>query len=121
MRRWSTVIFTMIWKIRKLAWSLDDFVLASISYADDVVLVPVSVTAAEVMVIAKLKEVGLTVGAQKTHWTNYPEMVDKSIMVDGRKSWSLWDQRCAWTGMQDMRSHTDQPKPANVWQSGDLF
>ena len=57
--------------------------LAAICYTD-VVLVAVSVTAAEVMateVIAKLKEVGLTVGAQKTHWTSCPKMVDKSIMV----------------------------------------
>ena len=57
-----------------------------ICYADDVVLVAVSMSAAEVMVpvvIAKLKEVGLSVGAQKTHWTNYPRMMDKSIMVDG--------------------------------------
>ena len=77
-------------------------------------------------VIAKLKEVGLTVGAQKTHWTSQPKMVDKSIMVDGlavlwRKSWSLCDQRCVWTGMQDMRSHTDLPKPKNAWRNGDLF
>ena len=72
---------------RKLAWRLDDFALAAICYADDVVLVAVSVSAAEIMVtevIAKLKEVGLSVGAQKTHWTSYPKMVDnKSIMVDG--------------------------------------
>ena len=60
--------------------------LAAICYADDVVLVAVSMSAAEVMVkkvIAKLKEVGLTVGAQETHWTSYLEVVDKSIMVDG--------------------------------------
>ena len=65
----SPVVFTLIksWKIRKLAWSLDDFVLAAICYADDVVLVVTSVAAAEVMVaevIANLIEVGLSVGAQ---------------------------------------------------------
>ena len=40
------------------------------------VLVAASVAAAEVMVaevIAKLKEVGLTVGAEKTHWTSHPK------------------------------------------------
>ena len=55
---------------------LDDFVLAAICLADDVVLVAASVAAAEVMVaevIAKLKDVGLNVGAQKTHWTSQPE------------------------------------------------
>ena len=54
------------WKVRYLAWSLDDFVLAAICYADDLVLAAPSVAAAEVMVasvIAKLKEVGLTVDA----------------------------------------------------------
>ena len=58
------------WKVRELARSWDDFVLAAICYADDVVLVAASVAAAEVMVaekIAKLKGVGLTVGAEKTH------------------------------------------------------
>ena len=80
------------WKIRKLAWSLDDFVLAAICCADDVVLVAASVAAAEVMVaevIAKMKEVGLTVGAQRTQWTSHPKMVDKNICgvegVCGRK------------------------------------
>ena len=137
----SPVIFTMImelvlrdliksWITRKLAWRLDDFVLAAICYADDVVLVAVSMSAAEIMVtevIAKLKEVGLSVGAQKTQWTSYPKMMDKSIMVDGlavlcgRKFWSLWDQKCAWTGTQDLRSHTDLLKPTNVWRSGGQF
>ena len=74
------------WKVRKLAWRLDDFVLAAICYADDVVLTAASVAAAEVMVpevIAKLKEMGLTVVAGKTHWTSYPKMMDASILVDG--------------------------------------
>ena len=108
------------WITRKLAWRLDNFVLAAICYADDVVLVAVSMSAAEVMVtevIAKLREVGLSVGAQRTHWTSYPKMMDKSIMVDGLAV--LWDQRCAWAGMQDMRSHTDLLKPTNVWRSGE--
>ena len=83
----SPIIFAMImelvlrdliksWIIRKLAWRLDDFVLAAICCADDVVLVAASVAAAaEVMVaeeIAQLKEVGVSVGAQ-----------NRSIVVDG--------------------------------------
>ena len=62
-------------------------------------LVAVSVSAAEVMVtevIAKLKEVGLTVGAQKAHWTSYPKMVDKSIMVDGLAV--LWEEVLEFVG-----------------------
>ena len=57
----SPVIITMImelvlrdliksWIARKLAWKLDDFVLAAIYNADDVVLVAASVAVAEVMV-----------------------------------------------------------------------
>ena len=87
----SPVIFTMImelvlrdliksWKTRKMPWRLDDFALAATCCADDVVLVAVSKSAAEIMateVIAKLKEVGLSVGAQKTHWMSFPKMMDK--------------------------------------------
>ena len=54
----SPVIFTMImelvlrdliksWITQKLAWRLDDFTLAAICNADDVVLIAVSVSAAE--------------------------------------------------------------------------
>ena len=48
-------------------------------------LVASSVAAAVMVVevIAKLKDVGLTFGAQKTHWTSHSKMVDKSIMMDG--------------------------------------
>ena len=130
-----TVIFTMImalvlrdliksWISRKLAWRLDDFA-AAICYADDVVLIAVSVSAAETKVsevIEKLKEVGLTVGAHKTHWTSFRKWWTKtSRWTDrlwcGRKFWSLWDRWCVWTGMQDMRSHTEQLKPTYVVQN----
>ena len=137
----SPVIFTMImelvlrdliksWITRKLAWRLDDFALAAICCADDVMLVAVSMSAAEIMVtevIAKLKEVGLCVGAQKTHWTSYPKMIEKkhhggwTVCFARGRYWSLWDQRCAWTGTQDTRSHTDLLKPTNVWRSGSQF
>ena len=108
----SPVIFTMImelvlrdliksWITRKLAWKLDDFALAAIRYADDVVLVAVSMSAAEIMVtevIAKLQEVGLSVGAQKTHWTSYPKMMDKNIMVDGLAV--LWEEVLEFVGVK---------------------
>ena len=72
---------------------MDDFTLAAICYADDVVLVAVSTDAAESIVsevIEKLKEVGLTVGAQRTHWTSFPKMMDKHITVDG--SAVVWEE-----------------------------
>ena len=106
----SPVIFTMImelvlrdliksWISRKLAWRLDDLTLAAICYADDVVLIAVSMSAAETMVsevIGKLKEVGLTVGAQKTHWTSFPKMMDKHITVDG--SAVVWEEVLEFVG-----------------------
>ena len=61
----SPVIFTMImelvlrdliksWITLKLAWRLYDFALAAICYADDVVLVTVSMSASEIMVTEAL-------------------------------------------------------------------
>ena len=47
-------------------------------------------------VIGKLKEVGLTVGAQKTHWTSFPKMMDKHITVDG--SAVVWEEVLEFVG-----------------------
>ena len=72
---------------------------AAICYADDVVLIAVSMSAAETMVsevIGRLKEVGLTVGAQKTHWTSFPKMMDKHITVDG--SAVVWEEVLEFVG-----------------------
>ena len=58
-----------------------------------------SVAAVEVMlaeVIAQLKEVGLSVGAKKTHWTSHPKMEDSSIMVDGFAV--LWEEVLEFVG-----------------------
>ena len=74
------VIFTMLMEL--VLRDLDDFVLAAICYAEDMFLAA-ALVAAEVMVarvIAKLKEVGMTVGAEKIHWTSHPKMVDASIV-----------------------------------------
>ena len=131
----SLVIFTLImelvlqdlmksWMTRKLAWRLDDFALAAICYADDVVLVAVSMSAAKIMVtevIAKLKEVGLSVGAQKNTLDELPE-------DDGQKHHGGWTG-CVVGGSTGVggikgvlgrerkttRSHTDLLKPTNVW------
>ena len=65
----------------KLAWRLDDCVLASICYAHDVVLAAASVAAAEVMVagVIEMKEVGLTDSEEEIHWRSYPKMVDARL------------------------------------------
>ena len=94
----GTMIITLIlrdliesWKIRKLTWSLDDFVVSC--YADDVVLVAASVAAAEVMVAdvsAKLKEVGFVSWCREEKWTSHPKMMDTSIGVEGLAV--LWEE-----------------------------
>ena len=79
--------------------------------------VAASVAVAEVMVaeaIAKLKEVGLSVGAQETHWTSHPKMMDTSIVVDGLAV--VWDRWCVWMEVQDTRLHADLLIPTNVWK-----
>ena len=116
------------WITRNMAWSLDGFVLAAICYADDVVLVAAPVAAAEVIVAGvteKLKEVGLSVGAQKTHWTSHPKMVDRCIVVDGLAV--LWEKvleflgsKVCLDGKQGARLHTEH-KPTSVWRNGDPF
>ena len=111
----GTARFIKSWRKWKLAWRLDEFVLSAIRNADDVVLVAASVVVAEVMVaeaIAKLKEVGLSVGAQETHWTSHPRMDGLAV---------VWDRRCVWMEVQDTRLHADLLKPTNVWRSGDPF
>ena len=47
-------------------------------------------------VIAKLKEVGLTFGAEKTHWTSHPKIMDTSIEVDGLAM--LWEEVLEFVG-----------------------
>ena len=62
-------------------WSLDDFLLAAICHADDVVLAAASLSAAEVMVADVVEK--LSVGSEKTHWTWYPKNEDSCFLVDG--------------------------------------
>ena len=98
--------------------------LAATCCADDVVLAAASVAAAEVMVaevIAKLKEVGLTVGAEKTLWTSHPKIMDKHWVCYGKGVGICGIEGCVWMGMQDVRLHTDLLMRTNVWRSGNPF
>ena len=83
-----SVIFTMImelvlqdliksWILRKLAWRLDDFTLAAICYADDVVLIAVSVAAAETMVK------NIMVDGSAVVWEEVLEFVGSMVCLDG--------------------------------------
>ena len=90
------VIFTMMelvlrdliksWITRKMAWRLDDFVLAATCYADDVVLVAASVAALEVMVAEVIVE--LKRGRSDCWCTE--NTLDKPPEDDGRKQCGGW-------------------------------
>ena len=83
-------------------------------------------------VIAKMKEVGLTVGAEKTHWTSHPKMMDASmeevlgfvgskVCLDGnaryaiahrsaQANWRLWHRtgHC-WIEKCNVEQSSDEP------------
>ena len=101
--------------------------LTAICNAHGVVLAAASVAAAEDMVadaIAKLKEVGSTVGAEKTHWTSHPNMVDTSTVVHGlsvlrEEALEFVDRRCVWMETRGTLLRTDQFKRTRAWQHGE--
>ena len=112
-------------RIRKFESGMEfgRFCVGCDSYADDVLLVAASVAAVEVVVaevVAILEEVGLSLGALKTHWTSHPKMMDKSIVVHRlvvlceRGPEILWCRRCV-SEMLDTRLHTDLLTPISVW------
>ena len=35
--------------------------------------------------------------------------------------WNLWDRRCVWMDMKDMRLQAELPKGTSVWRNGDPF
>ena len=106
----SPVIFTMImelvlrdliksWITRKLAWRLDDFMLAAFCYADDVVLVAVSVAAAEVMVtevMAKVERGPSDCCCTEKHTGQVTRRWWTKIMVDGLAL--LWEKVLEFVG-----------------------
>ena len=90
----SLVIFTLFMEmvLRRFepTWrAIDsgDFSLAAICCADDVVLVANTMDAAKTMVSETIQEMdstGLTVGAERTHWTSFTRM--KNWSTSGRRA-----------------------------------
>ncbi len=80
----SALIFTMIidmvisslepsWREKGYGFSLDHFRLTAVCYADDIILAAGSKEHLESMiadVVGKLREIGLGVGSDKSHWTS---------------------------------------------------
>ena len=80
------------WEARGSGWRLDSLWLCAICYADDIILISSSKADLERMVsetIAGFQDVGLDVGADKTHWTSWPAALGSTLRA-GRcdVSWS---------------------------------
>ena len=87
------------WTARGRGWRMDDFWLASVSFADDVLLVSSSKGDLEMMVKEAVKafgEVGLEVGLDKSHWTSYPSMEGNWLQVVDEKV--LWEKSVCFVG-----------------------
>ena len=74
-------------------------------------------------VIAKLKEVSFSVGAQKTCWTSHPKMIDRSIVVN--RPAVLLEEVLDFLGskvcLDGNARHAVAHRSAQAWRSGDPF
>ena len=80
------------WQSRGDGWSLDGTWLDAVCYADDVILLASSKARLERMVadtMVAFSQVGLEVGAEKTHWSSIPRMPSAALRVG--------TERVAWT------------------------
>ena len=92
----SPLIFTMIidmvinnlepsWRKKGYGFSMDQFRLTAVCYADDIVLAASSKEHLEAMisdVVEGLREIGLGGGADKNHWTSTPRSDGETLSVD---------------------------------------
>lgn len=106
----SPLIFTMImemiirslepeWKARGYGFSLDEFRMTCVCYADDIVLAATTREDLESMiadVITALNGIGLGIGAEKTHWTSTPPLKNEDITVCERKV--PWEETLTFVG-----------------------
>jgi hypothetical protein len=95
----SALIFTMImdmiiralepeWRRKGYGFCVDGLWLMAICYADDIVLAAASKEDLEGMIsdiIKALSEIGLGVGAEKTHWTCTPQLPGTALLVAGKE------------------------------------
>ncbi|CAK0893169.1 unnamed protein product [Prorocentrum cordatum] len=74
------------WRAQGKGFGMDGFFLSCVCYADDTVLAATSMEHMEEMiadVVAELKEIGLGVGPEKTHWTSTPPRASQQLHVMG--------------------------------------
>ena len=106
----SPVIFTMVvemvlrkvmprWQARGAGWKLDEVWVCCVCYADDIVLTAHSPRILEGMcadIIAEFRNIGLGVGAEKTHWTSMPPRPGEQLVVDGSRV--EWESSLTYVG-----------------------
>ena len=106
----SPLIFTMImdmvirslepqWRDKGYAFSLDQFRLTAVCYADDIVFAASSMEHLEEMirdVVRELDKIGLGVGADKTHWTSTPPSEGELLRVDAEEV--TWEETLTFVG-----------------------
>jgi hypothetical protein len=93
----SALIFTLIidmiicslaesWRQKGFGFEIDAFRITAVCYADDIILAAHTREHLELMiadVIAKLKEIGLGVGAEKSHWSSTPAQEGAQLNIEG--------------------------------------
>lgn len=106
----SPLIFTMIvemlvrrleakWRQMGLGYKIDGLWIFCICYADDLVLLAGSVAQLEVMVkdiVQAFREIGLGIGADKTHWSSTPQLEGTTLSVEGHDV--LWENTITFAG-----------------------
>jgi hypothetical protein len=98
----SALIFTLIidmiicsladkWRQLGLGFEVDAFRITAVCYADDIILAAHTAEHLEQMVadvVEKLKEIGLGIGAEKSHWSSTPAQDGTLLNIEGTQiSW----------------------------------
>ena len=79
------------WAASGLGWSMDDFWLPAVGYADDVILLAKSKRDAEAMLhdcIAAFSDAGLEIGMEKTHWSSSCPCAEELVVHGVTIPWS---------------------------------
>ena len=106
----SPLIFTLIidmilsnlackWRQSGLGFVVDAFHINAVSYADDIILVAHTGEQLERMaadVVQQLRDIGLGIGAEKTHWSSTPAQEGAQLNFEG--SQISWESNLTFAG-----------------------
>jgi hypothetical protein len=106
----SPLIFTLIidmiicsladkWRLLGLGFVVDAYRLSALCYADDIILVAHTAEHLALMaadIVDKLKEIGLGIGAEKTHWSSTPAQEGTTLTIEGVQI--CWESNLTFVG-----------------------